>query len=223
MQFSIIQIVAVYSRKVVPALIFALALIVPVHASEMEAHEVVKTAADEVIAVLEREAESIKNNPDRVYGLVEAHILPHFDFDKMSYFVLGNYWKNATKEQQKRFLSEFKQLLVGTYATALSEYSSEEEIAFMPTKVSSNPDVAIVPTEIRQKGADPVSVAYRMYRTGDVWRIFDVAIGGISLVTNYRASFAGQIRKGGMDGLLDSLAEHNKPKTTAVDVAEKAK
>lgn len=204
------------SKIMKSARLFSLSLLLllglPMQVSAGEAHEVVKNAADNVIQILEEEAESIKNNPDRVYGLVEAHILPHFDFERMSYFVLGNFWKKATPEQKKRFLSEFKHLLVSTYATALSEYSSEEEIVFMPTRVSSNPDVVVVPTEIRQTGSAPVGVAYRMYRNDDVWRIFDVAIGGISLVTNYRANFAGQIRKGGMDGLLESMARHNQPK-----------
>lgn len=180
--------------------------------ASMDPQQVVRQAADNVIHALENGGDGIKKNPDEIYQLVETHILPLFDFERMSYYILGRQWKQASEEQKPRFLKEFKYLLVSTYVTALSEYTSEEEIIYLPTQVSSNVDVVIVPTEIRQKGSPPVAVAYRMYRSGDVWRIFDVAIGGISLVTNYRANFAGQIRKNGLDGLIQTMSEHNKPK-----------
>lgn len=175
----------------------------------MTAQEVVEKAANEVIAVLDKEAEQIAKDPEKAYLLVEQYVIPYFDFDRMSYYILGNFWKDATDEQKTRFQTEFKRMLVNTYATALSEYTSDEEINYLPTVTSKNPDIVIVPTEIRQQGSQPVSVAYRMFREDDHWRIYDVAIGGISLVTNYRASFASQIRKGGLEGLLSSLASHN--------------
>ncbi len=175
----------------------------------MTAQEVVEKAANDVISVLDKEAEQIAKDPEKAFTLIEQYIVPYFDFDRMSYYILGNNWKNATEEQKARFQSEFKHMLVNTYATALSEYTSQEQINYLPTITSKNPDVVIVPTEISQQGSQPVSVAYRMFRQDDNWRIYDVAIGGISLVTNYRASFASQIRNGGMEGLLTSLSSHN--------------
>ncbi|MCW8963115.1 MAG: ABC transporter substrate-binding protein [Gammaproteobacteria bacterium] len=173
---------------------------------------VVEKAANDVISTLDNEGESIRNDPDKVYGLVNELILPHFDFDKMSYFVLGKVWKTASEQQKLDFQNEFKQLLINTYTTALLEFSSEEKIIYKDVKVSpKNKNVAIVPTEIRQKGTNPIDVTYRMYRTGDQWRIYDVIIDGVSLVTNYRANFAGEVRSNGLDGLIRSLGEHNQP------------
>jgi len=180
--------------------------------ASVDAQSVVREAANRVINVLETEGDIVRNDPDKIYQMVDKHILPLFDFERMSYYVLGRYWKQATDDQKHRFLDEFKHLLVNTYSTALSEYSTDEEIVYLPVQTSSNADVVIVPTEIRQKGSTPVPVAYRMYRSEGVWRIFDVAIDGVSLVTNYRANFSGQIRKDGLEGLIVTLGKHNKPK-----------
>lgn len=180
--------------------------------ASVDAQQVVRQAADSVLGVLESEGEAVKDNPEKIYQLVRQYILPHFDFERMSYYVLGKHWKQASDSQKQLFIGEFEHLLVSTYATAISEFSSEEEIVYLPVRVSTNINVVVVPTEIRQKGGNPIAIAYRMYRSDDVWRIFDVAISGVSLVTNYRASFAGQIRRGGLDGLIESLSAHNKPK-----------
>jgi len=174
---------------------------------------VVEKAANDVISTLDNERDSIRNDPDKVYSLVNELILPHFDFDKMSYFVLGKAWKTASEQQKLDFQNEFKQLLINTYTTALLEFSTEEKILYKDVKVSpKNNNVAIVPTEIRQKGTAPIGVTYRMYRTEGQWRIYDVIIDGVSLVTNYRANFAGEVRSNGLDGLISSLNEHNRPK-----------
>ena len=174
---------------------------------------VVENAANQAIAILEEKREIIRQNPDEIYGLVDDQILPHFDFDKMSYFVLGKVWKNATEQQKSNFQREFKHLLISTYATALLEYSSDDEIVYKDVSYSpKNKNIAIVSTEVRPKGATPVGVSYRMFRTDDTWKIYDVVIDGVSLVTNYRANFAGQVRSKGLDGLITSLSEHNQPK-----------
>ena len=181
--------------------------------------EAVEQAANQVIAVLEKEGDEIRGNPDKIYSLVNDHILPHFDFDKMSYFVLGNAWKSASEQQQHDFQDQFKHLLIRTYTTALSEYSTDGDILYKKVLISpKNENIAIVQTEIRQKGRGPIEVSYRMYRTVDVWRIYDVSIGGVSLVKNYRANFAGQVRSKGLDGLISSLSEHNQPQEDVVTV-----
>lgn len=174
---------------------------------------VVENAANQVIAILEEKREFIRNNPDEIYGLVNEHILLHFDFDKMSYFVLGKAWKGATAQQKSDFQREFKYLLINTYATALLEFSTDDEILYKDVAFSpKNKNVAIVSTEVKPNGADPIGVSYRMFHSADAWRIYDVVIDGVSLVTNYRANFAGQVRSKGLDGLIASLSEHNQPK-----------
>jgi phospholipid transport system substrate-binding protein len=175
----------------------------------------VETAASGVIDILEKEREVIRANPDKLYGLVNQHILPHFDFDKMSYFVLGKAWQAASAQQKADFQREFKHLLISTYTTALLEYDTGHKIVYKDVIVSpKNKNIAIVPTQIRQKGAGPINVSYRMIQANDSWKIYDVVIDGVSLVTNYRANFAGQVRSKGLDGLITSMGEHNEPKNT---------
>lgn len=196
-----------------PIRVFLLLLVLiaqPFAAMAMDAQQVIERAISEVTSMLEKDAAAGTNTAENAHLLVEAQVLPYFDFDRMSHLILGNFWKDATDDQKARFQSDFKQLLINTYVSALSEYTSNEEIVYLPLITSSNPDVVIVPTEIHQPGRQPIPVAYRMFRQDETWRIYDVAIGGISLVMNYRASFASQIRKGGIEGLLSSLSSHNK-------------
>ena len=196
-----------------------------VHAAIDEANNgpraVVEHAANKVIEILDNERESIRNNPDQIYDLVDEHILPNFDFDKMSLFVLGKVWKQATQEQKTRFQREFTRLLINTYTTALLEYSTDEPITYKDVKLSAkNKNVAIVPTEVRQKGTGPIDVTYRMFKNDNGWRIYDVIIDGVSLVTNYRANFASLLRSEGLDGLIANLSEHNHPKDIVTSKSE---
>lgn len=183
------------------------------HAEGNGPRAVVEKAAKEVLAILKQDGEKIRNNPEEIVRLANEHILPLFDFDKMSYFVLGKAWTQATPEKKAEFQQEFKELLISTYATALSKFSTSGEVIYNDTIVSpKNTKIAIVPTEIRQKGAGPIKVAYRMFQTNEDWRIYDVVIDGVSLVTNYRASFASELRAGGLDGLISKLGQHNTPR-----------
>lgn len=174
---------------------------------------IVQQVSNRVITALTEDADAIRANPDKVSALINEHITPHFDLEKISHFVLGKVWQQATETQQADFQREFKHLLVGTYSAALLEYSGDDQIIYKDAKISpKNPNVAIVPTEVRQKGSDPIEVTYRMLRTDGQWRIYDIVISGVSLVTNYRADFAGQVRDNGLDGLIATLNKHNQKK-----------
>lgn len=182
------------------------------HAEDQGPRIVVEQAANEVLDILKKDGDKIRNNPDEIVNLANDLILPLFDFDKMSYFVLGKSWTGATDQQKQDFQREFKRLLIATYTKAISEFSDDREIIYKDTVVSpKNTNVAMVPTEIRQKGGAPINVAYRMFQSESQWRIYDVVIDGVSLVTNYRANFAGQVRSNGLDGLIASLSKHNQP------------
>ena len=164
------------------------------HAGDQGPRMVVEQAANEVLDILKKDGGKIRKNPDEIVNLANDLILPLFDFDKMSYFVLGKSWIQATNQQKQDFQREFKRLLIGTYTKAITEFSDDREIIYRDTVVSSkNTNVAMVPTEIRQKGGAPINVAYRMFQSESQWRIYDVVIDGVSLVTNYRANFAGQV------------------------------
>ena len=178
-------------------------------AKAQSAEEVVMTTADRVIARLLSERADIEANPHKLYSLINELVIPHFDFLSMSKWVLGKTnWKSASEDQRDKFVNEFRTLLVRTYAKALLEYS-EEEIIYKP--VTSNPDsnVVTVETEVKQAGGNKVPIDYRMHASSGEWKVVDVAVDGISLVSTYRGSFAAEIRKNGIESLISKLQERN--------------
>ena len=184
------------------------------YANAEEAQEIVRETADQVIARLSKDRENLEANPDQIYSLVDELIIPHFDFVSMSKWVLGKTnWKSANETQQEQFVNEFRTLLVRTYAKALLEYS-KQEIKYLPVENNPESTIVLIKTEIQQPGAKTVPINYSMHASGGDWKVIDVAVDGISLVATYRGSFASEIRKSGMDGLISKLVERNTAATT---------
>jgi phospholipid transport system substrate-binding protein len=173
-----------------------------------EAQQLVKTTADRVIARIKVERDVLRADPIRLHGLVDELIVPHFDFVRMSQWVLGKHWRGANTEQKSRFVNEFRKLLIRTYATALLEYS-DRKIRYLPVHKDSEAKTVTVKTEVEQPGNKTVPINYRMHVKGNSWKVYDVSVDGVSLVSTYRASFASEIRKSGLDGLINSLAAKN--------------
>ena len=176
--------------------------------SSTSAQDLVKTTTDQVLETLANEREAIENSPDRLFEIVDEIVLPHFDFERMSRRVLGKAWKRASPEQQSNFIKEFQTLLVRTYATALKAYS-DETIEFLPSREKEGGKETTIRTQIVLSGSPPIPMNYEMYERDDGWKVFDVAIDGVSLVINYRSTFRSEIRKNGVDGLIARLAKHN--------------
>jgi len=177
-----------------------------VPASDNPAQTLIENTTHEVLKQVQRDREAIRENPEHLYRLVEHIAAPHFDFDYMSSLVLGKHWRTATAGQKARFPAEFRNLLVRTYSTAMHQYS-DQTIVFAPAQyVPGNTDVT-VHTEIRQSTGAAIPLDYRLHLQGSQWRVYDVIIDGVSLVTTYRGTFASVIRRHGMDGLLNSLAK----------------
>lgn len=162
-----------------------------------------------MLAKLKEEAAVIKADPSRIYELVSQIVLPHFDFEYMSQMVLAKYWQRATPAQKKAFSGEFRTLLVRTYATSLNQYT-DQKLIFLPFRPESRPELATVHSEVAQPGGFPIPIDYRLHSDGGQWKVFDVVIDGVSLVTNYRTSFAKEIRDGGLDSLIKTLVDRNK-------------
>jgi len=161
------------------------------------ADNLIQVTAKRMLTQIEADREQINTNPRHVYDLVNEILLPHIDFKRMSRWVLGKHWRRATAEQKQAFVSEFRNLLIRTYSTALLEYSGQE-IRFLPVRDLSNPEQASVRTEIRPHNGPMIPISYDLYRN-DVgkWMVYDVSIDGISLIANYRSSFGSQIRRAG--------------------------
>lgn len=169
--------------------------------------ELVHKTADDVLAVLKAD-DSIQQDKEKIYKLAEEKILPNFDLDRISMLVLGKTWRKINDEQQQQFKSEFKTMLLRTYAVALGKYK-DQEIDFKPLRMEPNDKQATVKTQIIQEGAQPISVDYTLAKKDDEWKVFDIVIEGVSLVTNYRSQFASEIKNNGIDSLITKLAEKN--------------
>jgi len=168
----------------------------------------VNNTAQEVLAIIKRDKDIQSGNKAKILELVESKILPHFNFARMTRLAMGKNWSKAAPQQQEELEKQFRTLLVRTYYKALSVYS-HHTIKVTPLKAIAG-DYATVKTQVIQTHGQPVSIDYSMEKTSNGWKVYDITVAGISLVINYRSSFNSQIRRGGIEGLLKTLAEKNR-------------
>lgn len=171
--------------------------------------ELVKDTADQVLAQLTANKIELLQSPEKIYDLVEDKILPGFDFTQMSRLVLGKYWRRATPMQRKAFERAFRELLVRTYVTALLNYS-DQAITYLPMRQSEDATHVTVATLVNDPSSPSVPINFKLYLKQQEWKVYDVIIDGVSLISNYRSSFAMQIRRYTLDGLIRNLEQHNK-------------
>lgn len=167
-----------------------------------------RTTTNEVLTILKQDKELQNGNLGKVYQLVEAKILPNFDFNRMTQLVIGKHWPRATAQQKQALVSEFRNLLVRTYSSSLTAFTNQT-VEFKPLAIKPDDTDVTVRSEIRQPGGQPIPIDYRMYKTTFGWKIYDVTIDSVSLVTNYRSSFSSTIRQKGIDGLIKTLADQS--------------
>lgn len=167
------------------------------------------TVTLEVIAIIRRDADVQAGNATKVAELVESRILPHFDFDRMTRIAVARNWRIATPEQQQALTAEFRTLLVRTYSTALSSYR-DQVIEYKPLRAAPGATEVTVKSEIKQSGTQRMTIDYDMEKTPAGWKVYDIKVAGISLVSTYRETFASKVRDGGIAGLIKALADKNR-------------
>jgi phospholipid transport system substrate-binding protein len=157
----------------------------------------------------------VRNNHDiragdsaKIAALVDARIVPHFDFRRITQVAMGANWRRASPEQQDRLTREFKTLLVRTYSGALASYRGQI-IEFKPLRAAPADTEVTVKSQVRQPGTEPIAIEYDLAKTGREWKVFDVRIAGMSLVANYRSAFAEEVRNRGVEGLIELLCSRN--------------
>ena len=170
-----------------------------------------RTTTQEVLALLKADKDIQSGNVQKVYELVEAKILPNFDFNRMTQLAVGKHWASASAQQKQSLVGEFRNLLVRTYATSLTAFSNQS-VDFKPFTMKPGEDDVTIKSEVKQPGGQAIPIDYSMYQTAFGWKVYDVSIDGVSLVTNYRASFASTIRQSGIDGLLKVLSAQSQKK-----------
>lgn len=192
------------------------AFFAPITAHSVEtspAQTLIVTNTMKLLEELKKHNGEIKKNPDIAYNLVNDIVLPHVDFRRIGQLVLGKYWRRATEEQRDRFSNEFRNFLVRTYVTAMVEFSDQiishaNNVSYLPFR-NNDPEDVTVRMEIKLADRPPVSVNYSLYLKDSNWLIYDLSIEGISLATTYRSTFASEIRRNGLEFLINKLAARN--------------
>ena len=189
----------------------AAALFIPIaQAQELAPDVLVRTITQEVVAVLKQDKDIQAGDPKKVAELLETKVVPHFNFTRMTRIAMARNWRLASPEQQKELAGEFKTLLVRTYSTAISNYR-DQKIDYRPLRAKPEDTEVTVKSEVKQSGSSqPVSIDYEMEKTPNGWKVYDVKVGGVSLVTTYRDTFASEVKDRGVGGLIKSLAAKNR-------------
>jgi phospholipid transport system substrate-binding protein len=170
--------------------------------------QLIRETSDKVMDEIRINAEQYKSDPQGVYDLVSDVVLPHFDFVAMTDLALGRYKEDVNAEQRPEIVNEFRLLLVRTYSSALLEYT-DQALIYLPMEGSEAEGLVTVRTEIEQAGGFPIPINYVLRKGDDGWKVFDISVDEVSLVTNYRSSFARAIKKNGVDGLIETLRGRN--------------
>jgi phospholipid transport system substrate-binding protein len=186
-----------------------LAALVPVAALAQEAPDaLVKRVTDEVLAIIKADKDLQSGNSRKIAELAEAKVLPHFDFARMTRLAVGRNWQQANDAQKEQLVKEFRTMLVRTYSTSLTAYRNQT-IEVKPMKMAAADKEVTVRTAVLQQGGPSIPIDYAMEKADSGWKVYDVVIDGASLVTTYRSTFNEQVQKGGIDGLIKTLADRN--------------
>jgi phospholipid transport system substrate-binding protein len=192
------------------ALMLSSVLAFPAWSANLAPDKLVDQTVQEVIDII-RKDEALRNgDKEKMLDLIETKILPHFNFNRMTQLAMGQHWSKASPEQQTKLVDEFRTLLVRTYSNALTSYQDETIKVNPIPALGDRTETSVRSIVIQGKGKEPIPIDYAMEKKADGWKVFDVTVAGVSLVTNYRGSFNSQVRKGGVEGLIKALADKNK-------------
>lgn len=199
-------------KQLISSLLITLALFLPIgqaQAADQEIRALVMEVSDKILARTAARRDELRQHPERLSAVLGDLVNPYFDFRAMTQSAMGKYWPRASASEQNLITQEYTKLLIRTYGAAVLNYSGKP-IEFGQPKRSKDGKRVEVPSKVTPASGQPVSIDYRMHQVGDKWMVYDVKIDGISLIANYRTSFASEIRKGGMGGLVAALKEKNR-------------
>lgn len=190
------------------ALLFSVAALgFAAHAQEAP-DEMVRRTTNDILAAIKADKDLQAGNQKKIEKLAQDKVLPYFDFTRMTQLAVGRNWRDASEAQKAALVEQFRTLLVRTYSTSLSQYRNQT-IDVKPLKAAAADTEVVVKTQVNQPGGQPIPIDYSMEKKDGTWKVYDVLIDGVSLVTNYRSSFNTEIQKSGVDGLVKSLQDRN--------------
>lgn len=193
------------------SLLFALLVVLgsPALAQELAPDAMVRQVTEDVLTVVRQDKDIQGGNTRKAIDLVETKVLPYFNFQRMTALAVGRDWNKATPEQKKILTEEFRTLLVRTYSNALTSYKNQT-VVYKPSKIPEGETNVVVRTEVVQPGSKPIQLDYTLEKQGNGWKVYDVVVAGVSLVTNYRDTFKQEVNNSGIDGLITLLGNRNK-------------
>jgi len=189
--------------------LFVLLVFATPASSDQSPLELVRDTSTQMLTTLREADTSINKNSARLHEMIAENVLPHFDLELMGRWTLGKYWRNAKLQQREEFVREFRALLIRSYGSALFDYA-DAEIVYLPFRMKDDETRVKVHTELSRPNENSVKITYNLHSTTSGWKVYDVVIEGVSLVTNYRSSFMSKVRQDGLDQLIYLLAEKNK-------------
>ena len=195
------------------AILMALALgllSVPALATHADdsATRLVQRTADQMLDALKHRRGELERNPQLINQLVDNILAPHFDFEMITRAAVGRDWNKASPAQQRALTSAFREMLIRTYSKALLKYS-DEDIVYESSRPGTHSDTVVVSTQVRAPGSSPIPMDYRLHKKSGSWKVYDVIIENVSLISNYRGQFRATIARSGIDGLIDELETKN--------------
>ena len=193
-------------RRYLLPLLFCFA---PLAQAQQAPDELVKSVTKEVIDIIKADKDIQAGNPRKAAALIHEKVLPHFNFMRMTSLAMGQNWRKATPEQQKTLVEEFKTLLVRTYSTALTSYRNQT-FDYKPLRMQPGDSEVTVRADVKQPGTEPIAIEYEMEKSDSSWKVYDLSVAGVSLVTTYRETFNTEVRNGGIDGLIKTLQDKNR-------------
>ena len=196
-----------YKKMIASTFLAAGLFALSAHAAEAP-DEMVRRSTNEILAAIKADKDLQAGNQAKIEKLAEDKVLPYFNFARMTQLAVGRNWRDASDAQKKSLTDEFRRLLVRTYSTSLSQYRNQT-IEVKPLKIAAADTEVVVKTQVIQPGGQPIPIDYSLENGSNGWKVYDVLIDGVSLVTNYRSSFNTEIQKNGIDGLVKSLVERN--------------
>jgi len=172
--------------------------------ADPSATQLVERTADKMLSTLENRRAEVERKPQLINELVDSILAPHFDFEQMTRLAVGRDWRDASPTQQQELIDSFRNLLVRTYAKSIMKYSGQD-IVYKAARPGTRSGTVVVPTEVRAPGASPIPIDYHLIERGSSWKVYDVVIDGVSMVSNYRGQFRTTIATSGINGLIEQL------------------
>jgi phospholipid transport system substrate-binding protein len=203
------------------ALFAALVLTASAWAQQLGPDQLVQKITDEILAAIKSDKQLAAGDKQKAVKLAEEKVLPYVDFEQATRLAVGRAWREATPEQKKRLVSEFRNMLVRTYSNAISTYEGQT-LKVLPARGKQDPEETVVRTQFVRAGGQPLPIDFTMHQKDNTWKVYDITVEGVSLVMTYRSEFDAIVKQKGIDGLIQALATKNIPAAAVGGSAGKA-